>query len=143
MLFRSCCLVLTVSSECISMSPVVPPMPPASIACKYGGRCSSKSSSAVISAILYTSELSGDPCWGCDECSAFVRFAAEESMSVWLPKNDGGRGVKLIAGARGPSDAQIKIDDANAVMAESQSHEDGDGLCVEEAIKHCRCFVTS
>jgi hypothetical protein len=28
-----CCLVLTVSSECISISPVVPPMPPANIAC--------------------------------------------------------------------------------------------------------------
>jgi hypothetical protein len=28
-----CCRVLTVSSECISMSPQVPPVPPASIAC--------------------------------------------------------------------------------------------------------------
>lgn len=28
-----CCRVLTVSNECISMSPVVPPIPPASIAC--------------------------------------------------------------------------------------------------------------
>ena len=28
-----CCRVLTVSNECINMSPVVPPIPPASIAC--------------------------------------------------------------------------------------------------------------
>lgn len=28
-----CCLVLTVSSECMSMSPVVPPIPPASMDC--------------------------------------------------------------------------------------------------------------
>jgi hypothetical protein len=30
-----CWRVLTVSRECISMSPVVPPIPPASIACQW------------------------------------------------------------------------------------------------------------
>jgi hypothetical protein len=69
-----CCRVFTVSRECISMSPVVPPMPPASIACRwsigvphlcrrgiltcrYGGRAASSSISSASAALRRVSSM--------------------------------------------------------------------------------------